>query len=111
MNRKMAAAIEFLRAGRDVVGYIEGGNSMTKIYKPGQPMTLRPIIDPSRLRRGDVVLVSVRGNTFTHLISAVSKNSVKISNCRGRVNGSTPFDKVHGIVTEIAGVKKRNSQY
>ena len=111
MNAYVAVVIESLQSGEDVSSYREGGNSMTPIIKSRTPVTLRPILDHKSLRRGDIVLTTVGGSTFTHLISAVAKGRVQISNNHGRVNVWTPYAKVYGIVTAIDGMTRRNSQY
>lgn len=111
MNSYVTAVIESLQSGDDIPSYREGGNSMTPIIKSRTPVTLRPILDPRRLRKGDIVLTTVGGSTFTHLISAVAKGRVQIRNNHGRVNGWTPYTKVYGIVTAIDGTTRRNSQY
>lgn len=84
---------------------------MTPIIYSNQPVTLQPIVDHTKLRKKDIVLVKVKGNIYTHLISAVAKDKVQISNNHGRVNGWTPYKNVYGIVTAIGGIPRRNSQH
>lgn len=84
---------------------------MTPIIKSRQPVTLAPVCRPEKLRKGDIVYVKVGGRHYTHLIHAVSADKVQIGNNHGHMNGWTSFENVYGIVIEIDGVPRRNSQY
>lgn len=100
MNARLAPIIEKLKNGETIENYKEGGNSMTPLIKSRQPITLSPV-DTSLLEKGDIVLCKVNGNYCTHLISALKKDSVQISNNHNFVNGWTKLDNVFGIVTKI----------
>lgn len=108
MNKQQEAAIEKLHAGDAVEAYVESGNSMRPIIKHRQPVRLEPV-DPTLLEKGDVVLVKVRGNIYTHLVSGTRKNEVQISNNHGRVNGWTHHDNVYGIVTAVDGTPRNRA--
>jgi len=95
-------AIERLKRGEVVEGYREGGNSMVPLICHREPVTLAPV-DTSKLEKGDIVLVKVRGRTYTHKVSAMRKGQVQISNNKGHVNGWTRLENVFGIVTEVDG--------
>lgn len=95
-------AIEALRHGETVTGYREGGNSMVPLIHHRQPVTLEPVA-PELLEKGDIVLVKVRGNIYTHKVTGTRKGQVQIGNNRGHINGWTSLDNVFGIVTEIDG--------
>lgn len=88
---------ERLAAGEEVVLH-PSGNSMTPRIKSKQEITLIPI---DRIQVGDVVLAKVRGNHYIHLISAIDKDRVQISNNHGWVNGWTKRDKVYGRVKDV----------
>jgi hypothetical protein len=89
-------AIEKLLAGETIV-YSEGGNSMTPKIKSREPIILAPIPPDHVFKRGQIVLCRVGKYHYTHLISAVSKDRVQISNNHGHVNGWTPKSRVYGI--------------
>lgn len=108
MNRRQQAAIEDLKAGKTVENYVESGNSMRPIIKHRQPVRLEPV-NTDLLEIGDVVLVKVGGNIYTHKVSGVRKDEVQISNNHGRVNGWTKRDNVFGIVTAVDGKVRTKS--
>jgi phage repressor protein C with HTH and peptisase S24 domain len=77
----------------------ERGNSMTPLIKSGQKHLLAPI-ELENVKVGDIVYCKVRGNLYTHLVTAINgKLGVQISNNHGHVNGWTK--QVYGIVKEI----------
>lgn len=92
-------AVAELQAGRPVVIFPRG-NSMVPKIKSGAKVTLQPIVE-DLLEKGDVVLVSIGRIVYLHLISAVEKDRVQISNNHGYVNGWTSKNKVYGRVVEI----------
>lgn len=108
---KRDAVIAALKHGETIPEYREGGNSMRPIIASREAVTLRPVLDPTKLKKGDIVLVRVGRSIYTHLISGIRKTGVQISNNHGHVNGWAPFENVYGIVTAISGVERRNSQY
>ena len=80
------------------VTYKACGNSMTPIIKSGQKVTLKPI-KLSNVKKGDAVFCKVKGNFFIHLVTAVRKDQVQISNNHGHVNGWT--SQVYGILIKV----------
>ena len=94
--------IEALLSGESIKGYKEGGNSMTPLIKSRQPVNIDPV-DTSKLSKGDIVLVKVNGNIYTHKVTALSKGQVQIGNNHGGINGWTDLSNVYGIVTEVDG--------
>ena len=91
------------RLGRgELVEHKEGGNSMTSLIASRQAVTLA-LVDTAKLEKGDMVFCKVRGNFYTHLVSAVSGNKVQISNNHGHVNGWTTRQRVYAIVCAIDG--------
>lgn len=84
-----------LAAGREVRIKVSG-HSMEPRIRHRQEVLIQPI-KGIFVDKGDVVLVTVRGRDYLHLVSAIHKHQVQISNNKGHVNGWTPRDKVHGI--------------
>lgn len=93
-------AIEELKAGRQVV-ITPKGNSMQPKVVSGAEVTLAPIEDIATLEKGDIVLVSVGRDIYLHLITAVDKNRVQISNNKGHVNGWVMKKDVFGRAIAI----------
>lgn len=102
MNEHVRSVIEKLQAGESVINK-EPGNSMLPIIESRQPVLIEPV-DHSKLEKGDVVYVKVKGRVYTHRILALrGDGEVCIGNNRGGVNGWTKLDNVFGIVTEVEG--------
>jgi len=101
--------IDKLLNGESIKGYKEGGNSMTPLIKHRQPVNLDPV-DTSKLSKGDMVLVKVRGNIYTHKVTALRKGQVQIGNNHGGINGWTNLENVYGIVTEVDGKVIRSAK-
>ena len=77
----------------------EPGNSMLPILKSRQPVELTPTTW-EQVEVGDIVFCKVRGNFYTHLVTAKNdKKGCQISNNRKHVNGWTKA--VYGKVTKI----------
>lgn len=93
-------AVTELQSGRGVT-ITPKGNSMTPRIESGAEVTLEPIVDPDSLEKGDAVLVSIGRTVYLHLISAIEKDRVQISNNHGHVNGWTSKSKVYGKVVQI----------
>jgi hypothetical protein len=79
----------------------EKGNSMAPLIKSGQDHMLEPITwDKAEV--GDIVYCKVKGNWYTHLVTAKNESrGCQISNNSGYVNGWTKA--VYGVVTEVIG--------
>lgn len=77
------------------------GHSMVPLVKSGAKVTVSPIADKAQLAKGDIVLVTVRGRTYLHLIKAVQGKQYLIGNNKGGTNGWAHANNVHGIATEI----------
>ena len=95
MGRSPPRSIEELKAGRPVV-HVGHGGSMTPRLMSGDRVLLAPIGEDEVLRKGDVVLCTVKGSTFPHLVTAVQPDRYQISNNHGRVNGWCHHSKVYG---------------
>lgn len=90
--------IEELKAGR-AVRFSPSGHSMTGRVNHGDLVEVAPL--SREPEKGDVVLCRVRGNQYLHLVSAVRKGQVQISNNRGHVNGWTGREQVYGVLTAV----------
>ena len=102
MNIRIQTVLDLLKTGQKVVNR-EGGNSMTPLIKSRQPVTIEKV-DVSKLEKGDIVYVKVRGRIYTHKILALRVGEAQIGNNHGGVNGWTKLENVYGIITEIDGV-------
>jgi phage repressor protein C with HTH and peptisase S24 domain len=76
------------------------GNSMQGKVESGALVTLEPV-DKTRLRKGDIVLVRVRGRDYLHLIVAKQGSRFLIGNNKGGTNGWVGPQAVYGIATTI----------
>lgn len=65
--------------------------------KSGQRVIVQPLTGETLVRRGDVVLVRVRGSVMLHLVSAIDGDRVQISNNRGHVNGWVRRSVIYGV--------------
>jgi len=76
------------------------GNSMTGRINSGQLVTIRPC-EPSKVSKGQVVLVRVGRNMYLHLVVDTKPDSVLIGNNHGKINGWVFREKVYGIVEKV----------
>ena len=74
---------------------------MTPRVRSGAACELEPVTDAALLRRGDIVLVKVKGTVYLHLITALEKERVQIGNNHGRINGWTQKTNVYGRLTRV----------
>lgn len=91
-------AIAELTAGREVE-VRPRGHSMRPKIESGALVRLAPL--EGRLQKGDIVLARVRGSVYLHLVSALERDRVQISNNRGHVNGWTSQALVYGRAVAI----------
>ena len=94
------AYIARLRAG-ETVSFRESGNSMTPRIKHRQKCTYAPVRSPDDVQVGDAVFCKVKGNYFTHLITAVRDGQYQISNNHGHANGWITLDAIFGRVIKV----------
>ena len=94
-----------LQQGTPIERYKEAGNSMLPLLKSNQPVSLAPVTEDMALRVGDIVFCKVKGNYYTHLITAIrTKNDqteYQISNNHGYVNGWVKKKNIFGKVIKI----------
>lgn len=72
------------------------GNSMTGRVENGQLVTVEPIVDTASLEVDEVVLCSVKGHHYLHIIKAKRGKQFLIGNNRGGVNGWIGSGAVYG---------------
>jgi phage repressor protein C with HTH and peptisase S24 domain len=75
------------------------GNSMTPKIRSGDTVTVAQV-DSTVVKKNDIVLARVKGRLYLHLVSAVEKDRVQISNNKGHVNGWTSRAQVFGRVVK-----------
>ena len=97
--------ISELKAGR-TVSFRPRGNSMSPLIKDGDLVTVTPIDSYEALQSGDVVLCSVKGQQYLHLIKACSAGRFQIGNNRGRINGWIGRDQIYGRQTKATALKE-----
>lgn len=85
-----------LQAGETIYNYKESGNSMTPLITSRQPVDIVPI--DREIEVGDMVFCRIGARFYSHLVTALTKNSVQISNNHGHVNGWTPKKRVYGFL-------------
>lgn len=96
--KKMNWKVEKLLNGETIISK-EPGNSMLPRLKSKQPVVLKPTTW-EKVDVGDIVYCKVRGNLYTHLVTAKNdKRGCQISNNQGYVNGWTK--QVYGLVVKI----------
>ncbi len=79
------AHIEKLKNGQ-TVQFRPRGHSMSGKIESGQLVTVEPIGDQP-IVRGQIVLCTVRGHQYLHLVKAVLGDRYLICNNHGRTNG------------------------
>jgi len=68
--------------------------------RSGQLCTLEP--SDGEISVGDVVLCTVNGRDYLHLVTALQGDRVQIGNNRGHINGWTSRSKVYGRLVCVA---------
>jgi hypothetical protein len=62
----------------------------------GQKVTVSPV-DPKTLKIDDIVLCTIKGKHFLHLVKEIDQDRFLIGNNKGSINGWTR--QIHGILT------------
>jgi hypothetical protein len=80
----------------ETVSFRPRGHSMRGRIDSGQLCTVEPITDPATLTPGDIVLCTVRGQQYLHLIRAVRGEQFQIGNNVGGINGWITARAIYG---------------
>ena len=91
--------IDQLKRGATVQFRPRGGSMRGRI-ESGQLVTVEPV-DPAALHVGDIVLCTVRGAQYLHLIKAMRGSRFQIGNNRGGINGWVAARAVYGRCIKI----------
>lgn len=86
-----------------VVQFRPRGNSMTPRIHSGALVTVEPV-DPTTVKTHDIVLCTVRGRHFLHLVHQVSDGGgwrFQIGNNHGHINGWVNAKAIHGKLTKV----------
>lgn len=77
------------------------GNSMKGKINSGDLCTVEPLKDDSILKKNDIVLCSVNGNDYLHLVKSIKGNQYKIANNKGFINGTISRNNIFGKCIKI----------
>ena len=91
--------INQLRRG-EAVSFRPRGSSMKGRVESGQLCTVEPTA-AHRLEVGDVVLCTVAGHQYLHLIRAIRGERFQIGNNRGGINGWVGLEQIHGKCVRV----------
>ena len=92
--------IEKLKLGVSV-SFRPRGNSMSGLIESGQLCVVQPLNMPETLSVGDIILCTVNGNQYLHLIKGIKGNQFQIGNNRGGINGWITGDKIYGRLIKV----------
>jgi hypothetical protein len=87
-------AIEELKKGNSVTIQPSGYSMEPRVHNR-QRVVVEPC-NPGSIKPNDVVLVTVRGRDFLHLVKSVDGKRFLIGNMKGHVNGWVGHNKIHG---------------
>ncbi|MEM7431989.1 MAG: hypothetical protein AAF351_08615 [Pseudomonadota bacterium] len=85
----------------ETVSFRPRGNSMQGRIESGQLCTVAPV-DPAEVAVDDIVLCSVRGAQYLHIVKAKQGMRFQIGNNRGRINGWIGANSLFGKLIDIA---------
>jgi phage repressor protein C with HTH and peptisase S24 domain len=88
-------------ASGKVVSFRPKGNSMSPKIESGQLVTVEPIQDYSKLKKGDIVFCKVKGNHYVHLVQAVDEKRFLIGNNKKGINGTVGEGQIFGKVISV----------
>ena len=71
----------------------------------GALCTVEPVSDAPKLLVGDVVLCTVRGAQYLHLIKAIRDDQFLIGNNVGGINGWITMASIHGRLSAVEAGK------
>jgi len=85
----------------ETVSFRPRGHSMSPKIESGQLCTVEPIEDHGELEVGDIVLCTVRGSQYLHLIKAIQGKRFQIGNNRGGINGWIGSNGIYGVLVRV----------
>ncbi len=89
-----------LKAG-ETVSFRPRGSSMVGKINSGQLCTVEPRKEGEALNPGDIVLCTVNGNQYLHLVKAVRGDRFQIGNNRGGINGWIGANQIYGVCISV----------
>jgi len=95
-----SAYIGRLKAGEQVQ-FRPRGQSMRGKIASGALCTVAPIRPETALQTGDIVLCSVRGAQYLHLIKAMRGDQFQIGNNVGGINGWITASAIYGRLVAV----------
>ncbi len=111
-KRKKDPLLEALKEGKSYTWTIpDGGDlaSMREAVKHGQTLTMSPIVNPSEIQVGDLVLVKWHQSDIFHIVGEIQDEQFLIVNSLGKINGWVSAKDILGRVTEIIEPEPRPS--
>jgi hypothetical protein len=77
------------------------GNSMKGKIESGNLVTIEPVKEITEVEKDDIVLATVKGRDYLHLVKAIDGERYQIGNNRGHINGWVKKSAIHGKVIKI----------
>jgi len=111
-KRKNDPLLEALKEGNSYTWTVpDGGNlaSMREAIKHGQKLTMSPVVNPSEIQVGDLVLVKWHQSDIFHVIGDIQGEQFLIVNSLGKVNGWVSAKEILGRITKIIEPEPRPS--
>src|SRR5262245_56455255 len=103
-KRKRDPLLEALKEGRSYTWTVpDGGDlaSMRAAIKHGQTLTMSPMVDPSDIHVGDLVLVKWHQGDIFHVVGDIQGDRFLIVNSLGKVNGWVGGADILGWITQV----------
>jgi hypothetical protein len=82
---------------------------MREAIKHGQTLTMSPVVNPSEIQVGDLVLVKWHQSDIFHIVGEIQGEQFLIVNSLGKVNGWVSAKEILGRITEIIEPEPRPS--
>ena len=111
-KRKKDPLLEALKEGKSYTWTVpDGGNlaSMREAIKHGQTLTMSPVVNPSEIQVGDLVLVKWHQSDIFHIVGEIQGEQFLIVNSLGKVNGWVSAKEILGKITKIIEPEPRPS--
>jgi SOS-response transcriptional repressor LexA len=84
----------------ETVKFRPKGHSMTGRVNDGELCTVEPV-NADTVEVGDVVLCTVHGRQFLHLVKAKQDGRFQIGNNKGHINGWVGHNGIHGKLVKV----------